>query len=90
MFLDLDLVQRKMIPTHAIARWDNLGIALGIDGGVRDQIERSVTSGDVVVNCQGMLTDWLQKSGKTDELIGALKACELNAIAAGVQEGNSN
>ena len=90
MFLDLDLSQRKMIPDHAIARWDNLGIALDIESGVIAQIKQNFTPGDVVVNCRGMLTDWQLKSGKTDVLIGALKACKLNAVAAVVEKGYIN
>ena len=75
-----------MIPDNAIAQWYILGIHLGITTARLDIIKSNVTPGDVVVNCRAMLKAWKdsQRSGKTDVLIQALKACEFIAYVENV------
>ena len=76
-----------MIPQSAITVWKDLGIQLGISLEQLTLIKDSVHPGNVVVNCKEMLEAWIKKSGKTDELIRALKACELNAYAQEIEKG---
>ena len=79
-----------MIPANAIAQWYDLGISLDIDTAILAQIQGNVAPGNVVASCTAMLNAWRNKSGKTDELVHALEACDLMVCARDVKEGYSN
>ena len=73
-----------MIPDSAIVEWNSLGIQLDITAAKLAMIEKNVTPGDVVVSCRAMLKAWKTRSGKTDVLIQALKACDYIAYVENV------